>query len=195
MAASVLQASRFRGDVTAFRLNARPRPKRASEPAFRRDATERVYRIEAAHNPEVAGSNPAPATAKGAGNGAFRVSKCRRRPGLLPKLCRQVRESALLSREQLPELPESKRRRVGSRGASARRSRRRSASPAFGSRSAPPRPAAPATPPRRAWGFTPARARASPARAYRPRRCSGSASERCVARPGFLAPPCRCASS
>src|SRR5512133_3607889 len=29
-------------------------------------------RIEAAHNPEVAGSNPAHATAKSAGNGAFR---------------------------------------------------------------------------------------------------------------------------
>jgi hypothetical protein len=27
--------------------------------------------IEVAHNPEVAGSNPAPATAKGPGNGAF----------------------------------------------------------------------------------------------------------------------------
>jgi hypothetical protein len=32
-----------------------------------------VYPIEAAHNPEVAGSNPAPATEKGPGNGAFRV--------------------------------------------------------------------------------------------------------------------------
>jgi hypothetical protein len=32
-----------------------------------------VYAFEAAHNPEVAGSNPAPATAKGAGNGAFRM--------------------------------------------------------------------------------------------------------------------------
>jgi hypothetical protein len=30
--------------------------------------------FEAAHNPEVAGSNPAPATAKGAGNGAFCVT-------------------------------------------------------------------------------------------------------------------------
>jgi hypothetical protein len=30
-----------------------------------------VYTIEAAHNPEVAGSNPAPATYKGPGNGAF----------------------------------------------------------------------------------------------------------------------------
>jgi hypothetical protein len=42
-----------------------------SESAFRRNQAERVYRIEAAHNPEVAGSNPAPATAKGAGDGAF----------------------------------------------------------------------------------------------------------------------------
>jgi len=32
----------------------------------RGNTAERVYRIEAAHNPEVAGSNPAPATAKGA---------------------------------------------------------------------------------------------------------------------------------
>jgi hypothetical protein len=33
-----------------------------------------LYTIEPAHNPEVAGSNPAPAIAKGAGNGASRVS-------------------------------------------------------------------------------------------------------------------------
>ena len=31
-----------------------------------------------AHNPEVAGSNPAPATAEGPGNGAFRVSRIER---------------------------------------------------------------------------------------------------------------------
>src|SRR5437763_11369421 len=62
--ASVLQASDFRRDVTVFRLNARSRPKTGSEAAFRRNTAERVYRIEAAHNPEVAGSNPAPATAK-----------------------------------------------------------------------------------------------------------------------------------
>ena len=30
-----------------------------------------MYLVEAAHNPEVAGSNPAPATAKGPGNRAF----------------------------------------------------------------------------------------------------------------------------
>jgi transposase InsO family protein len=36
--------------------------------AFRRNTAERVYAIEAAHNPEVAGSNPAPATEKGSGN-------------------------------------------------------------------------------------------------------------------------------
>ena len=69
--ASVLQASRFRGDVTVFRLNARPPPKTGSDPAFRRNEAERVYIIEAAHNPEVAGSNPAPATSKGPGDGAF----------------------------------------------------------------------------------------------------------------------------
>src|SRR5213593_3225570 len=41
------------------------------EPAFRWNTAERVYTIQAAHNPEVAGSNPAPATHKGPGNGAF----------------------------------------------------------------------------------------------------------------------------
>jgi hypothetical protein len=70
-AASVLQASGFRSDVTVFRLNARPRPKTGSESAFRRNTAERVYLNEAAHNPEVAGSNPAPATEKGSGNRAF----------------------------------------------------------------------------------------------------------------------------
>src|SRR5262249_42283296 len=64
--ASALQASSFRSDVTVFRLNARARLKTRSEPAFRRNTTEPVYRTEPAHNPEVAGSNPAPATDKGA---------------------------------------------------------------------------------------------------------------------------------
>jgi hypothetical protein len=71
--ASVLQASRFRGDVTAFRLNAAVVCESGAESAFRRNTAERVYITEAAHNPEVAGSNPAPATAKGAGNGAVRL--------------------------------------------------------------------------------------------------------------------------
>jgi hypothetical protein len=44
-----------------FHLNARPGPKTGLEPAFRRNTAERLYAIEAAHNPEVAGSNPAPA--------------------------------------------------------------------------------------------------------------------------------------
>src|SRR5213592_4382515 len=61
VAASILQASDFCSDVTVFRLNARPRPRTGSKPAFRRNTAERVYTIEAAHNPEVAGSNPAPA--------------------------------------------------------------------------------------------------------------------------------------
>src|SRR5215475_12255905 len=51
----------------------RPCAKSGSQKAFRRNTAEHVYMIEAAHNPEVAGSNPAPATAKGAGNGAFRL--------------------------------------------------------------------------------------------------------------------------
>jgi hypothetical protein len=66
-----LQASGFRSDVTVFRLNARPPPKTSSKRAFRRNTAERVYLFEAAHNPEVAGSNPAPATAKGPGGRAF----------------------------------------------------------------------------------------------------------------------------
>jgi hypothetical protein len=41
------------------------------EPAFRRNTAAGVDTIEAAHNPEVAGSNPAPATQKGPGNRAF----------------------------------------------------------------------------------------------------------------------------
>jgi hypothetical protein len=55
-----LQASGFRWDATVFRLNARPRPKIGSEPAFRRDTAERVYTFEAAYNPEVAGSKSCP---------------------------------------------------------------------------------------------------------------------------------------
>src|SRR5262245_58692340 len=73
--ASVLQASGFRSDVTAFRLNARQLPQTGSETAFRWNTAEPVYITEAAHNPDVAGSNPAPATAKGAGNGAFRLAR------------------------------------------------------------------------------------------------------------------------
>ena len=65
----------LRGDVIVFRLNARSPAKTGSDPAFRRNEAERVYIIEAADNPEVAGSNPAPATAKGAGNGAFRFPR------------------------------------------------------------------------------------------------------------------------
>jgi len=55
-----------------------------SESAFRRNTAERVYTIEAAHNPEVAGSN-LPATEKGPGSGAFSyrrtASGIRRAPG------------------------------------------------------------------------------------------------------------------
>ena len=65
LAASALQASDFRSDVTAFRLNAAVVRKSGSLPAFRRNTAARVYMSEAAHNPEVAGSNPAPATGKG----------------------------------------------------------------------------------------------------------------------------------
>ena len=60
LAASALQASDFRSDVTAFRLNAAVVRKSGSLPAFRRNTAARVYMTEAAHNPEVAGTNPAP---------------------------------------------------------------------------------------------------------------------------------------
>jgi hypothetical protein len=62
--ASTLQASGFRWDVTVFRLNATVVGQSGSESAFRRNTAERVYTFEAAHNPEVAGSNPAPATSE-----------------------------------------------------------------------------------------------------------------------------------
>src|SRR5262249_61392205 len=61
-AASVLQAPGFRSDVTVFRLNAMAVDESGSEPAFCLNTAEPVYIAEAAHNPEVAGSNPAPAT-------------------------------------------------------------------------------------------------------------------------------------
>ena len=80
--ASVLQASGFRGDVTVFRQNAWPTPKTGSEPAFRRNTAERVYLFEAAHNPEVAGSNPAPLLRKASETGPF-LCRLRTRSQLL----------------------------------------------------------------------------------------------------------------
>ena len=68
----VLQATAFRGDVTLFRLNGPAVGRSGLEHAFRRNTAARDYSVEAAHNPEVAGSNPAPATAEGARKGAFR---------------------------------------------------------------------------------------------------------------------------
>src|SRR5829696_6248194 len=70
-AASVLQASGLRSDVTVFRLNTASGCQSCSETALRRNTTERVYRVEAAHNPQVAGSNPAPATGKAPETGPF----------------------------------------------------------------------------------------------------------------------------
>ena len=69
--ASVLQASGFHSDATVFRRSATCAGHAVYEHAFRRNTAERVYTVEAAHNPEVAGSNPAPATHEGPGNGAF----------------------------------------------------------------------------------------------------------------------------
>jgi hypothetical protein len=88
LAASVLQASGFRSDVTVFRLHATADAHSGSESAFLRNTAERVYTIEAAHNPEVAGSNPAPATAKGPGNGAFSLSGPERDRQLSKRSCK-----------------------------------------------------------------------------------------------------------
>jgi hypothetical protein len=52
------------------------------ESAFPRNTAERVYTIEAAHNPEVAGSNPAPATRKAPETGPFSCGS----PALCPCL-------------------------------------------------------------------------------------------------------------
>jgi hypothetical protein len=70
-AASVLQASGFRRDVTAFRLDATCAGDSGLKSAFKWNEAAHAHTIEAAHNPEVAGSNPAPATREGPGNGAF----------------------------------------------------------------------------------------------------------------------------
>ena len=70
--ASAPQASAFRSDATVFRLNARPGQKTGSLSAFGRNTAERVYLFEAAHNPEVAGSNPAPLLRKALETGPFR---------------------------------------------------------------------------------------------------------------------------
>jgi len=50
-AASVLQASGFRGDATVFRLNATAEAESGLEPAIRRNAAARICSLEAAHNP------------------------------------------------------------------------------------------------------------------------------------------------
>jgi hypothetical protein len=81
--ASVLQASGVRGDATVFRLNASVAGQSGSGSAFRRNTAEPVYRIEAAHNPEVAGSNPAPATRKALETGPF----CLRAQTALQNFC------------------------------------------------------------------------------------------------------------
>ena len=67
-AASVLQASGVRGDAIVFRPNENSLAVRIS-----RNTAARVYTTGAAHSPEVAGSNPVPATSKSPGDGAFRL--------------------------------------------------------------------------------------------------------------------------
>jgi hypothetical protein len=97
--ASVLQASTFRDDVALFRLNATALGQSGLEPAFRRNTAARVYTSEAAHNPEVAGSNPAPATGKAPETGPFLFTGRWEPTKLLPDFCpltppwRQLRPS------------------------------------------------------------------------------------------------------
>ena len=69
------EAPVFRGDVTVFRLDATAEVWSGLESRLRRTTAERVYTSEPAHNPEAAGSNPAPAIGKAPGNGAFRISE------------------------------------------------------------------------------------------------------------------------
>jgi hypothetical protein len=64
-------ATPFRGDVTLFRLNATSVGQSGAESAFRRNKAERVYRIEAAHNGEVAGSILPPLVRKALETGPF----------------------------------------------------------------------------------------------------------------------------
>jgi hypothetical protein len=91
-AASVLQASVFRSDATVFRLNASVAGQSGSGSAFRRNTAERMCTIEAAHNPEVAGSNPAPLLRKALGVRAFFVLWLQRpRPNCGPFVARAAR--------------------------------------------------------------------------------------------------------
>jgi hypothetical protein len=55
-----------------FRLDACAAVDSGFKPAFRRNTAARVYAVVAAHNPEVAGSNP-PRYLEGPENGAFLV--------------------------------------------------------------------------------------------------------------------------
>src|SRR5262245_21528435 len=62
-------------DVTVFCRNARAAAESGQEPAFTRNEAERVYLIEAAHNPEVAGSNLPPLHEKALETGPFRLMR------------------------------------------------------------------------------------------------------------------------
>jgi hypothetical protein len=72
LAASALQASGFRSGVTRFRLDAAAKARYGLESALRRNAAAGLASLEPAHNPEVAGSNPAPATRKAPQTRGFR---------------------------------------------------------------------------------------------------------------------------
>jgi hypothetical protein len=69
--ARLLQAATLRSDVTVFRLNATDEAESRLKPAMRRNATVRIGSLEAAHDPEVAGSSPAPLLEKALATGPF----------------------------------------------------------------------------------------------------------------------------
>jgi hypothetical protein len=83
--ASVVQASGFRTDVTVFRLNAARAGDSGMEPAFRRNTAERVYTIDAAHNPEVAGQILPPLLERPRETGPFLFWAVERSSKLLPR--------------------------------------------------------------------------------------------------------------
>src|SRR5512132_3218755 len=103
-AASALQASGFRWDVTVFRVHARSRPKTGPEPAFRRNTAAPVYRSDAAHHPQVAGSNPAPATEKAPETGPFRFGSGERRRNFCPTFCHVGRGGGCLTARPDPSV-------------------------------------------------------------------------------------------
>jgi hypothetical protein len=82
-----LQAPGFRGDASVFRLRATGEARSRLEPALRRNAAARLPSLEAADNPEVAGSNPAPATEEAPETGLFRAPRMELAAGTFAQFC------------------------------------------------------------------------------------------------------------